>query len=65
VHNSRCHIAEECQEIKKLVEQPHHDGTPPYQREGKQHVAHTSNDEEEMEFQNAKRAIKVIYDHSD
>jgi hypothetical protein len=43
VHNSRRHSAEECREIKKLTEQfreqqkqqPHCDGTPPCQREGK------------------------------
>jgi hypothetical protein len=36
---------------------------PPHQWEGKQQVA-PRDEEEEMEFQNAKRTIKVIYDHS-
>jgi hypothetical protein len=58
VHNSRHHIIEECWEIKKLLEQfreqqkqqPRCDSTPHRQREGKHHVAHEGNDEEEMEF---------------
>jgi hypothetical protein len=45
-------------------QQPHRNGTPPCQREGKKHIAHES-EEEEMEFQNVKRVIKVIYGHSD
>jgi hypothetical protein len=73
VHNSRCHITDECREIKKIVKQLHeqqkkqscHNGTPPRQWAGMQHIAREGDDEEEMEFQNAKRAIKVIYDHSD
>jgi hypothetical protein len=72
LHNSRRHSAEECREIWKLAEQfckeqkqqPRHDGSPPRQREGKQHVAREANDKEEMEFQNTKRVIKVIYGHS-
>jgi hypothetical protein len=38
---------------------------PPRQWEGKQQVAHKIDEEEEMEFQNTKRAIKVIYGHSE
>jgi hypothetical protein len=38
---------------------------PPHQREGKQHVACEGKVEEEMELQSAKRAIKVVYGHSD
>jgi hypothetical protein len=72
VHNSRRHNVEECREIKKLTEQfceqqkqqSRRDGTPPHQRERKQQVAREG-DKEEMEFQNAKRVIKVIYVHSD
>jgi hypothetical protein len=72
VHNSRHQSTEECREIEKLVEQfreqqkqqSHHDGMPPHQWEGKQQVAHEG-DGEEMEFQNANRAIKVVYGHSD
>jgi hypothetical protein len=72
VHNSRHHSAEECWEIKKLTEQFHEqqkqqarrNGTSPHQREGKQQVAHEGNEEHEMEFQNAKGAIKVVYSHS-
>jgi phosphoenolpyruvate-protein kinase (PTS system EI component) len=42
VHNPMCHSAEECREIKKLIEQYSeqlkqqcNDGTPSYQWEGK------------------------------
>jgi hypothetical protein len=42
VHNSTCHSAEECREIKKLIEQyhehlkqQHNDGAPSCQRDGK------------------------------
>jgi hypothetical protein len=42
VHNSTRHSTSECQEIKKLAEQfykkmqqPHQDGAPSHQREGK------------------------------
>jgi hypothetical protein len=38
---------------------------PPHQREGKQQVALEGDKEEEVEFQNAKRALKVVYGHSD
>jgi hypothetical protein len=38
---------------------------PPRQQDGKQHVAREGNDEEEIEFQSAKRKIKVIYSHFD
>jgi hypothetical protein len=38
---------------------------PPHQREDKQQVACKGDDDEEVVvFQNAKRAIKVVYDHS-
>jgi hypothetical protein len=72
VHNSRCHNVEECWEIKKLTEhfceqvkqQPHQEGAPSHQREGKQKVDLKAK-KEEMEFQNAERALKAIYGHSD
>jgi hypothetical protein len=44
VHNSMCHTAAECWEIKKLAEQfcekmqQRQDGAPSYQQEGKQKV---------------------------
>jgi hypothetical protein len=71
VHNSTCHTTSECQEIKKLTEQfcekmqqqQHQDGAPSYQRRGKQKV-HMEKDEE-LEFQDAKRALKAVYGNSD
>jgi hypothetical protein len=40
---------------------------PPRQREAKQQVVREDDEEkdEEMAFQDAKRALKAIYDHSD
>jgi hypothetical protein len=38
---------------------------PPHQREGNQQVADEGDEDEEMEFQNGKRVIKVVYGHSD
>jgi hypothetical protein len=71
VHNSTRHTASECWEIKKLAEQFHEkmqqhsrqDGAPSRQREGKQKVG--KREEEEMEFQDAKRALKAVYGNSD
>jgi hypothetical protein len=71
VHNSTCHTAVECQEIKKLAEQfcekmqQRQDGAPSHQREGKQKVDSQEEKDEEMEFQDAKRALKAVYGHSD
>jgi hypothetical protein len=75
VHNSKHHNIEEYREIKKLVErfceqqklQLRHDDTPPQQQEGKQQVVDEEDKEkdEEMAFQDAKRALKAIYSHSD
>jgi hypothetical protein len=67
VHNSTRHIVLECREIKKLVEQFREkmqqqscqDGAPSRQREGKQKIG--KREEEEMEFQDAKRALKAVY----
>jgi hypothetical protein len=71
VHKSTRHTASECQEIKKLAEQfcekmqqqSCQDGAPSRQREGKQKVG--KREEEEMEFQDAKRALKAVYGNSD
>jgi hypothetical protein len=71
VHNSTRHTAAECREIKKLAEQfrekmqQHQDGVPYRQREGKQKLDSQEEKDVEMEFQDAKRALKAIYDHSD
>jgi hypothetical protein len=70
VHNSTRRTASECQEIKKLAkqfrekmqQQLRQDGAPSRQREGKQKVGKR---EEEMEFQDAKRALKAVYGNSD
>jgi hypothetical protein len=57
VHNSTCHIASKCQEIKKLAEQFHEkmqqqrqDGAPSRQREGKQKVDSQEEKDAEMDF---------------
>jgi hypothetical protein len=71
VHNSTRHTASECWEIKKLAEQfrkkmqqqSRQDGAPSRQREGKQKMG--KREEEEMEFQDAKRALKAVYGNSD
>jgi hypothetical protein len=72
VHNSTHHSTLKCWEIKKLMEQFHkkmqqqsQDGAPSCQRAGKQKVDPQEEKEEEMEFQDAKRALKAIYGHSD
>jgi hypothetical protein len=66
------HTASECREIKKLAEQfcekmqqQRQDGAPSRQWEGKQKVDSQEEKDAEMEFQNAKRALKAIYGHSD
>jgi hypothetical protein len=71
LHNSTRHTASECREIKKLMEQfrkkmqqQRHDGTPSRQREGKQKVNSQEEKDTEMKFQDAKRALKAIYGHS-
>jgi hypothetical protein len=72
VHNSTWHTASECREIKKLVkqfrekmqQQSRQDGAPSLQREGKQKVDKRE-EEEEMEFQDAKKALKAVYGNSD
>jgi hypothetical protein len=71
VHNSTRHTVLECREIKKLAEQfrekmqqqSRQDGAPSRQREGKQKV--DKREEEEIEFQDAKRALKAVYGNSD
>jgi hypothetical protein len=72
VHNSRRHTVSECREIKKLMEQfrekmqkHRQDGAPSHQREGKQKVDSQEEKDVELEFQNAKRALKAVYGHSD
>jgi hypothetical protein len=72
VHNSMRHTASECREIKKLTEQfcekmqqQRQDGAPSRQREGKQKVDLQEEKDVEMEFQDAKRALKAVYGHSD
>jgi hypothetical protein len=65
------HTASECRKIKKLAEQfrkkmqqqSRQDGAPSHQREGKQKV--NKREEEKMEFQDAKRALKAVYGNSD
>jgi hypothetical protein len=60
------------QEIKKLVkqfrekmQQQHQNGVPSRQREGKQKVDPQEKKDIEMEFQDARRALKAVYGHSD
>jgi hypothetical protein len=72
VHNSTRYTAAECREIKKLAEQFHEkmqqqrqDDAPSRQREGKQKVDSQEEKDAEMEFQDAKRALKAVYGHSD
>jgi hypothetical protein len=72
VHNSTCHSAEECREIKKLVKQYHEqlkqqhgDSAPSHQREGKQTTDPEEDKEDGMGFQKAKRDLKAVYGHSD
>jgi hypothetical protein len=72
MHNSTRHTVSECREIKKLMEQfrekiqqQRQDGVSSRQREGKQKVDSQEEKDTEMEFQDAKRALKVVYGHSD
>jgi hypothetical protein len=55
-------VEQVCEQQKQRQRQ---DGAPPRQREGKQKVATEDDKDEEMEFQNAKRALKTVYDHFD
>jgi hypothetical protein len=48
-----------------MQQQPRQDGTPSHQREGKQKINPQEEKDIEMEFQDAKRALKAIYGHSD
>jgi hypothetical protein len=71
VHNSTRHTASKCREIKKLAkqfrekmqQQSRQDGAPSRQREEKQKIG--KREEEEMEFQDTKRALKAVYHNSD
>jgi hypothetical protein len=72
VHNSTCHSAEECREIKKLTEQYREqlkqqrgDGASSHQREGKQKADPKEDKEDEMRFQKTKRDLMAVYGHSD
>jgi hypothetical protein len=73
VHNSTRHSTSEYREIKKLIEQfcekmqqqPRQDGAPSRQREGKQKMNLQEEKDVEMEFQDAKRALKAVYGHSE
>jgi hypothetical protein len=71
VHNSTRHDVGECWEIRKLTEQfrekqqqLRQEGAPSRQWEGKQKVNLEEENDEEMEFQKAKRDLKPIYGHS-
>jgi hypothetical protein len=70
VHNSTHHTTVECREIKKLTEQfrekmqQRQDGAPSRQQEDKQKVDSQEEKDAEMEFQDAKRALKAVYGHS-
>jgi hypothetical protein len=48
---------------EKMQQQSRQDGAPSRQREGKQKMG--KREEEEMEFQDTKRALKVVYGNSD
>jgi hypothetical protein len=72
VHNSTYHNIEECQEIKKLVEQyreqlkqQRDDGAPFCQWEGKYKVDLMEDKDDGLGFQKVKRDLKAVYDHSD
>jgi hypothetical protein len=65
-------IPRQCWKIKKVAEQfrekmqqQRQDGAPSHQREGKQKVDPQEEKDAEMEFQDAKRALKAVYGHSD
>jgi hypothetical protein len=45
--------------------QQQQDGAPSHQREGKQKVDSQKKKDVEMEFQDAMRALKAVYGHSD
>jgi hypothetical protein len=47
------------------MQQHHQDGAPSCQREGKQKVDPQKEKDVEMEFQDARRALKAVYGHSD
>jgi hypothetical protein len=47
------------------MQQPCQDGTPSRQQEGKQKVDPQKEKDVEMEFQDARRALKAVYCHSD
>jgi hypothetical protein len=62
----------EYQEIKKLTEQfcekqqqPHLEDAPSRQQDGKQKMDPEEDKDEEMAFQNAKREMKPVHDHSE
>jgi hypothetical protein len=73
VHNSKCHNIEECREIKNLGErvreqqkqQQRQDSVPPRHREAKQKAVLEDDKDEELEYQDTKRALKAVYGHSD
>jgi hypothetical protein len=48
-----------------MMQQQRQDGAPSRQWEGKQKVDPQEEKDAEMEFQDAKRALKVVYGHSD
>jgi hypothetical protein len=73
VHISVCHNARECREIKKLTaqyreqlkqQQQREDGAPSLQQEGKQKVDPGVDKDDDLGFQQAKRDLKAVYDHS-
>jgi hypothetical protein len=47
------------------MQQQCQDGTPSRQREGKQKVDSQEEKDADMKFQDAKRALKAVYGHSD
>jgi hypothetical protein len=47
------------------MQQPHQDGAPSRQREGKQKVNPREEKDVEMEFQDTRRALKAVYGHFD
>jgi hypothetical protein len=72
VHNSTRHSASVCREIKKLGEQFHEkiqqqrqDGAPSRQWEGKQRMDPQEEKDVDMEIQDAKRALRAVFGHSD
>jgi hypothetical protein len=72
VHNSTCHTALDYREIKKLagqfrdkMQQQCQDSVPSCQWEGKQKADPQEEKDVEMEFQDARRALKVVYGYFD